>query len=65
MEQKQITLEDVYQKISKIEVFMVKMDQYMEDLEFARRTEEAYRRIESGEGVTMEFDDFIKEMKKW
>ena len=65
MEQKQITLEDVYQKISKIEVFMVKMDQYMEDLEFARRTEEAYRRIESGEGITMEFDDFIKEMKKW
>ena len=44
---------------------MSKMDQYMEDLEFARRTEEAYRRIESGEGTKMEFDDFIKDMKKW
>lgn len=36
-----------------------------EDLEFARRTEEAYKRIEAGKGITMEFDDFIKEMKKW
>lgn len=36
-----------------------------EDLEFARRTEEAYKRIEAGQGIEMDFDDFIKEMKKW
>ncbi|MBR9702246.1 AbrB/MazE/SpoVT family DNA-binding domain-containing protein [Candidatus Pacearchaeota archaeon] len=36
-----------------------------EDLEFARRTEEAYKRIEAGEGIRMDFDDFIEEMKKW
>lgn len=36
-----------------------------EDLEFARRTEEAWRRIENGEGITMDFDTFIKEMEKW
>jgi AbrB family looped-hinge helix DNA binding protein len=36
-----------------------------EDLEFAKRTEEAYKRIEAGEGVRMDFDDFIKEMEKW
>lgn len=36
-----------------------------EDLEFAKRTEEAYQRIENGEGITMEFDDFITKMKKW
>lgn len=35
------------------------------DLEFARRTEEAYKRIEAGKGITMDFDDFIKEMRKW
>jgi len=35
------------------------------DLEFARRTEEALKRIEAGKGIEMEFDDFIKEMKKW
>jgi len=40
-------------------------EQLKEDLEFAKRTEEAYKRIESGEGIEMDFDDFIKEMKKW
>ena len=39
--------------------------QLKEDIEFARRTEEAYKRIESGEGITMSFDNFIEEMKKW
>ena len=36
-----------------------------EDLEFARRTEEAMKRLERGEGIAMDFDDFLKEMKKW
>lgn len=36
-----------------------------EDLEFARRTEEALQRIKAGKGITMEFDEFIEEMKKW
>lgn len=40
-------------------------EKFKEDLEFARRTEEAYKRIEAGEGIRMDFDDFIKEMKKW
>lgn len=36
-----------------------------EDLEFAKRTEEAMQRIEQGKGIKKDFDDFIKEMKKW
>jgi len=40
-------------------------EQLEEDLEFARRTDEARKRIEAGEGITMDFDEFIKEMKKW
>lgn len=36
-----------------------------EDLEFARRTEEAWKRMEKGEFISMEFDEFIEEMKKW
>ena len=35
-----------------------------EELEFARRTEEAWKRIEEGKGIKMGFDDFLKEMKK-
>lgn len=36
-----------------------------EDLEFAKRTGEALKRIEAGKGIKMDFDDFVKEMKKW
>ena len=36
-----------------------------DDLEFAKRTEEAWKRYEKGEFKEMEFDDFIEEMKKW
>ena len=36
-----------------------------EDIEFARRTEDAWKRIEAGKGIKMDFDDFLEEMKKW
>jgi len=36
-----------------------------EDLEFARRTEEAWKRIDRGEYIKMDADDFLEEIKKW
>jgi len=39
--------------------------QLNEDLEFARRTEESWKRYEKGQFRSMDFDDFIAEMKKW
>tara|TARA_Y100000310_G_scaffold343983_1_gene454358 strand:+ start:881 stop:1150 length:270 start_codon:yes stop_codon:yes gene_type:complete len=36
-----------------------------EDLEFARRTEEALERIEEGKGVEMDFDTLMDEMERW
>ncbi len=36
-----------------------------EDLEFAKRTEEAYKRHERGEFIEMDSEDFLKEMEKW
>ena len=36
-----------------------------EDLEFARRTEEAYREIESGKGKSCSLDEFLKRLKEW
>jgi len=36
-----------------------------EDLEFAKRTEEAWKRYEQGKFKRMNFDDFLKEVKKW
>lgn len=49
----------ILKKASKID------ENFQEDLEFARRTEEAYKEIEAGKFIEMEFDDFIKEMEKW
>ena len=40
-------------------------EKFKEDLEFVRRTEEAWKRHDRGEYTRMEFDDFIKELKKW
>jgi len=43
-----------------------KMDKnFEEDLEFAKRTEEAFKRYEKGEFIEMDFDEFIEKAKKW
>ena len=36
-----------------------------EDLEFARRTEEAYKRIESGGYISVDSENLLEEMEKW
>ena len=36
-----------------------------DDLIFAKRTEEAWKRYEKGEFKEMDFDEFLKEVKKW
>lgn len=36
-----------------------------EDLEFARRTEEAFQRIEAGEFISVDSDNLFEEMDKW
>ena len=38
---------------------------FQEDLEFARRTEEAYKRIEAGEYISVDSKNLTKEMMKW
>ena len=35
-----------------------------EDLEFAKKTDDAWKRIEAGKGIKMNFDNFVDEMKK-
>ncbi len=40
-------------------------EKFKEDLEFAKRTEEAWKRHDRGEFKRMDFDDFIKELKEW
>ncbi len=40
-------------------------EQMKEDLEFARRTEEAYKRIEAGEFISIDSENLEEEMNKW
>jgi AbrB family looped-hinge helix DNA binding protein len=51
------------------QIILKKADEFSktleEDLEFAKRTEEAYKRHERGESIEMDADEFMKEMKKW
>lgn len=43
-----------------------KLDENLkEDLEFARKTEEALKAYERGEFIKMDFDEFIEKAKKW
>ncbi|MBU1199162.1 MAG: AbrB/MazE/SpoVT family DNA-binding domain-containing protein [Nanoarchaeota archaeon] len=39
--------------------------QMQEDIEFSRRTEEAWKSYDRGEFITMDAKKFLKEMKKW
>lgn len=38
---------------------------FKEDLEFAKRTEEALKRIESGDFVSVDSKNLVEEMSKW
>ena len=48
--------------LKKMEAFSKNLE---EDLEFAKRTEEAYKRHEKGEFIQMDADDFLKEIERW
>lgn len=36
-----------------------------EDLDFAKRTEEAWKRYEKGQFISLNAKDFLKELEKW
>ncbi len=63
MEAKQITLNQVYEKLVKLESYMKKLDNYIEDLEFARQTAEAWEEIEEGKGKTYTLEEFHEKLK--
>lgn len=51
------------------QIILKKVDDFAknieEDLEFAKRTEEAYKRIEAGEFVSVDSEKLFEEMNKW
>ena len=64
MEQKQVSNGEIYKILLELKVKMNKMDQYIEDLEFARRIEESYQRHEAGEFKVKSSKEFLKELKQ-
>ena len=48
--------------LQKVKMLTEKMK---EDLEFAKRTEEAWQRIENGEYTEMPADEFLEKLGKW
>ena len=68
MAQTQVSLEEIYKILIELRTKMQKfdkVDQYLEDLEFARRTEEAWQEIDAGKGITLSKEEFLKELKSW
>lgn len=51
------------------QIILKKMEDFnknlQEDLEFAKRSEEAWKRYDSGEFISMDGENFLKEIKKW
>ena len=65
MTQEQIDIKKMHEELQALKIKVAELNSLKEDFEFARRTEEAWERIEKCESVAMEFDEFIKEIKKW
>lgn len=40
-------------------------ENFKEDLEFAKRTEDAWKEYDKGNFISMEGEEFLKEIKKW
>ena len=51
------------------QIILKKMEDFnknlQEDLEFAKRAEEAWKRYDRGEFIPMDAENFLKEIKKW
>jgi len=65
MEQKQATMEEMHKILLYLKSKMQKMDQYIDDLEFARRTEEAWQEIDKGEYTSYNSpEEFLETLKE-
>ena len=65
MENKQVSLEEMHKILLYLKAKMQKMDQYLEDLEFARRTEEAWQEIDAGKYTSYKSpEEFLATFKK-
>jgi len=74
MEQKQISLEKIYEAIQNMQKELHNINEKLdwendfteeENREFIEGTRQAQREIGEGKGITMEKEDFLAEMETW
>lgn len=65
MVQEQIDLKEVNKEIKELKRRIDNLSKLFEDMEFARRTEEAYQRHENGDYVETDSEEFLEELEKW
>ncbi len=59
-------INDLSREVMLLKKEFAKMKEFMEeDLEFAKRTEEAWQEIDEGKCTKMNSEDFIRDLKKW
>jgi hypothetical protein len=62
----QVSLDKLNMEVMALKKQMNEIQKFInEDLEFARRTEEAWQEIDEGKCRTFSKEDFLKEMEKW
>jgi len=60
------TIDSISREVMLLKKEFAKMKEFItDDLEFAKRTEEAWQEIDEGKCTRMDSEDFLKEMKKW
>lgn len=74
MGSKQITLEKVYEAIKSVQQELHQINERLdwenefteeENDEFIKGTEEAWKEIDEGKGITRTKEEFLEEMKSW
>ncbi|MBI2043886.1 hypothetical protein HYT24_00800 [Candidatus Pacearchaeota archaeon] len=62
----QTNIEKINEELTELKREFAKMKAMLEDdLEFARRTEEAWQEIDGGKSRKMSDKEFLKEIEKW
>ncbi|MBS3075316.1 hypothetical protein J4429_02540 [Candidatus Pacearchaeota archaeon] len=60
------TIDSISREVMLLKKEFAKMKEFItDDLEFAKRTEEAWQEIDEGKCTRMDSEDFLKEIKKW
>jgi len=61
-----ININNLSREVILLKKEFAKMKKFIkEDLEFAKRTEEAWQEIDEGKCTKIDSEDFLKEIKRW